>query len=69
MRNFKQLPLNGELNDYSSTRDLLKGLFELDNAIRKFYTDNSEYNPRQLDYIVTTESYREHLDRLINWED
>lgn len=69
MRNFKQLPLNGELNDYSSTRDLLKGLFELDNAIRKFYTSNSEYNPRQLHYIVTTESYREHLDRLINWKD
>ena len=69
MKNFKQLPLNGELNDYSSTRDLLKGLFELDKAIRKFYTSNSEYNPRQLHYIVTAESYREHLDRLINWED
>ena len=65
---FKQLPLTGERNDYSNTVDTVEGLFELEVAIRKFYTANSDYNPRQLHYLVATESYSEHLDRLINWE-
>lgn len=67
MSKFKQLPLDGGLNDYSNTEDVLEGLFELECAIRKFYTTNSDYNPRQLHYIVISESSAEHLDRLLGW--
>ena len=65
MKKYKQLPLIGEKNDYYESEQLLIGMKELNEAINKFYSDNIEYNPRQLHYIVCSESVDTHLNTLL----
>ena len=65
MLEYKQLPLTGNRNDYYLTETELIGLADIRKALSKFYSDNKEFNPRQLHYIVTSESTDKHLDVLI----
>ena len=63
---FKQIALDGSLNDYDSV-DELDNIRELRKAIKDFFTANKEYNPRQLQYIVAHEAEDVSLDELISW--
>ena len=62
---FKQLPLNGNKNDYANTLEHLKGYEDLVKSIMDFYIKNKDINPRQLDYIVSSESRNISLDSII----
>jgi hypothetical protein len=62
---FKQLPLNGNENDFVNVINELKGYDELYKALNKFYKDNSEYNPRQLHYIICEEANEIQLTELM----
>jgi len=63
---YEQLPLTGETNDYQLAILYTQGYAELCKAIIKFYRDNSKVNPRQLHYIIATESEEAQLDTLLN---
>ena len=65
MPEYKQLPLTGNQNDYFLTETELIGLVDLRKALNKFYSDNKEFNPRQLHYIITAEFNDNHLDALL----
>lgn len=65
MPEYKQLPLTGNQNDYYLTETELIGLADVRKVLSKFYSDNKEFNPRQLHYIVTAESNDKHLDVLL----
>jgi len=64
-RAFRQLPLNGSINDYCDSEGMLNGMPQLREAIREFYKKNMDVNPRQLHYIITSESNDEHLMSLM----
>ena len=63
---FKQVAIDGSQNDYDSV-DRLDNIKELRKAIKDFFTANEEYNPRQLEYIVSYEAIDVALDKLIVW--
>lgn len=65
---YKQLPLTGGEHDYCRATDLLDGFDELKHAIRLFYFKNKDVNPRQLHYIIDSESNEEHLTYLLEYK-
>jgi len=62
---YEQLPLDGMINDYNYSIQRLKYFKELREALVTFYKENKQFNPRQLHYIIETESVDLHLDELI----
>lgn len=63
---YLQLQLTGEINDYSDCLNMINGYTEFVTALAKFYRINCDVNPRQLHYIVASESTAIHLDALID---
>ena len=62
---FEQLNLTGDPGDYAHSLQQLVGSEELSTAIKLFYTQNAKFNPRQLEYIVSTEASDHTLDVLL----
>lgn len=67
MKNYKQLPLSGNKNDFSASISQLQEYSDLVKALSSFYRKNKDINPRQLHYIITMKSVDLHLDNLIDW--
>ena len=65
MKKYKQLPLKGNSNDYKDSISELDGYNKLVKAMENFYTKNKEFNPRQLHYLISSESMDIHLGELI----
>jgi hypothetical protein len=61
---YKQIGIDGSTNDYDSV-EKLKNIKELRKALNLFFASNKEYNPRQLQYIVSQEANDISLDELI----
>jgi len=64
---YTQLPLNGSPGDYQDSVDVLIGYTDLVKALGVFYKENIQFNPRQLHYIVCSESKDIELDEVIVW--
>lgn len=62
---YEQLPLTGAIDDHAECIEKLKGIKVLEQAIEAFYNTNKQYNPRQLHYLVCTESLDVHLNKLL----
>jgi len=61
MSTFKQLPLTGNDCDYAKALDEVNGMSDFIEALKTFYKLNEDINPRQLHYLITSESTDEHL--------
>jgi len=66
---YKQLPLNGDRNDFGNSLDILKGTTDINKAITKFFEENKEYNPIQLKYILFYLMTNKELDILVDWSE
>ena len=62
---YKQLSLDGDRNDHYRTEKELTNFNVLTKAISSFYNANSEYNPRQLHYLICQESNDIQLGALL----
>ena len=62
---FRQLNLTGEQNDVHNAQNDLVGFGDIQKALKKFYKDNKDVNPRQLHYLIESESIDAHLDCLM----
>ena len=64
---YKQLPLDGAVNDFIRTETLLVGHLEFLQAVNNFFVNNQEYNPRQLMYYVNSIVNDAHLNVLLGF--
>ena len=64
---YKQLPLTGDENDFYVSELLLTGYKDTIKTLTKFFDDNKEYNPRQLEYMLCYEISDISLDERIVW--
>ena len=65
---YTQLPLNGSAGDYQNSLEELKGYGQLIKDLETFYKLNKRINPRQLHYIICSESKDIELDEVIDWK-
>lgn len=63
--NYTNIPLDGNEGDYNRAVNQLSGYTEIQKAINQFYLSNIKINPRQLHYILCSESNDSQLDVLL----